>query len=148
MTDILRSSNFCVISWDTLMDECCTWDIDSMLHTNWLHHHEHCLMDECHIWDIVSMLYLRYWFHVTHQLTSSSWALFDGWMSYLGYCFYVTKDWADNICRAMWPVFCGPVILPYKLNIIWWIDVGILVSCDRKIDFIWYAGLCDLYFAV
>ena len=52
------------------------------------------------------------------------------------------------ILRARSPRFHGPVILPYILNTICWINVtpGILVPCDLIIDVKIYLCWCDLYF--
>ena len=33
------------------------------------------------------------------------------------------NDWQHNKCRSPWPIFHGPVILPYILNVIWYINI-------------------------
>ena len=54
------------------------------------------------------------------------------------------------ILRSRSPRFHGPVILPYILNTICWINVtpGILLPCDPMNDHLLYLGHCDLYFMV
>ena len=56
-----------------------------------------------------------------------SWRLFDGWWSYLIW----HKDWPHQIYTGQWPIFHGPVILPYILKTIWWL---IMDQHDTKID--------------
>ena len=45
------------------------------------------------------------------------------------------KCWTETIYVGQWPIFHGPVILPYILKTIWWANViiGILDPCDAKI---------------
>ena len=52
------------------------------------------------------------------------------------------------ILQSRSPRFHGPVILPYILNTICWINVtpGILLPCDPMNDHLLYLGHCDLYF--
>ena len=49
------------------------------------------------------------------------------------------------ILQSRSPRFHGPVILPYILNIICWINVtpGILLPCDPMNDHLLYLGHCD-----
>ena len=53
-------------------------------------------------------------------------------------------------CRSLWPIFHGPVILPYILktiwcmNIIFWDYESVWQTFDLKIN----VGHCDLYFMV
>ena len=51
------------------------------------------------------------------------------------------------ILRSRSPRFHSPVILPYILNTICWINVtpGILLPCDPMNDHLLYLGHCDLY---
>ena len=48
-----------------------------------------------------------------------SWSLFDRWTPYFGIMSQLTV-WPDvrpeNNCRSLWPIFHGPVILPYILK--------------------------------
>ena len=45
------------------------------------------------------------------------------------------KHWIETIYVGQWPIFRGPVILPYILKTIWWTNVitGILDPCDAKV---------------
>ena len=59
--------------------------------------------------------------------------------------------WPQNKCRSLWPIFYGPVIWPYLMNIIWCMKkslFGIInqfySTFDLKVD----VGYCDLYFMV
>ena len=63
-----------------------------------------------------------------------SWRLFDGLMLYWRYSVW-HKYWTETIYVGQWPIFHGPVILPYILKTIWWtkIIIGILDPCDAKI---------------
>ena len=60
------------------------------------------------------------------------------------------KVMVTYILRSRSPRFHGPVILPYILNTICWINVtpGILLPCDPMNDHLLYLGHCDLYFMV
>ena len=81
------------------------------------------------------------------------------------------KDWPHQVYVGQWPIFYGPVILPFiivieklflyirngtgqgyswPLKTIWWINVvlGIMAQCDTKIDLIKYMWVSDLYFLV
>ena len=63
-----------------------------------------------------------------------SWRLFDGLMLYWKYWFSVMQTLTWNYYVGQWPIFHGPVILPYILKTIWWTNVitGILDPCDVK----------------
>ena len=53
-----------------------------------------------------------------------SWRLFNGWTSYFWDNESVWhKLWVNNKCRSQWPIFHGPVILPYILKTIWLLNV-------------------------
>ena len=60
------------------------------------------------------------------------------------------KHWTETIYVGQWPVFHGPVILPYILETIWWtnIIIGILDPCDTKICHIKCLWVSDLHFMV
>ena len=98
------------------------------------------------------MSYLVWWASSTQRLTAwiicrsvtyISWSndfayilKTDGW--YNGSVWH--KDWPHKICVCHWPVFHGPVILPYILKTIWWMKVILCImdQCDTKIDLIKY----------
>ena len=55
------------------------------------------------------------------------WRLFAVWTSYFGIMsrYNTTFDILSK-CRSLWPIFHGPVILPYVLNSNWWMNVILL----------------------
>ena len=59
-------------------------------------------------------------------------------------------NWHHNKCRSHWPIFHGPVILPYILNVIWYMNIilWIMNQYDPIIDLKANVGHCDLYFSV
>ena len=52
-----------------------------------------------------------------------SWRLFDGLILYCRYWFNVNKHWTETIYVGQWPIFHGPVILPYIIRTLWWTNV-------------------------
>ena len=50
--------------------------------------------------------------------------------------------------RSIWPVFHGPVILPYILKIIWCMYFGSMNQYDPTYDLKINVGHCNLYFMV
>ena len=60
------------------------------------------------------------------------------------------KHWTETIYIGQWPIFYGPVILPYILKTIWWTNViiGILDPCDATIYCIKCMWVSDLHFMV
>ena len=85
------------------------------------------------------MLDWRYWFSVTLSLT------------YKYICRSVTYFlWYRDSAIGQWPIFHGPVILPYILKTVWWTSViiGILGPCDAKIYHIKCMWVSSLYFVV
>ena len=60
------------------------------------------------------------------------------------------KHWPETIHIGHWPIFHGPVSLPYILKTVWWTNViiGILVPCDTNIYLIKGMWVSDLYFMV
>ena len=54
-----------------------------------------------------------------------SWRLFDVCTSYFR---SMTRHWPKNKCRSLWPIFHGPVIVPYTLK---------TISCMNVITCIW-----------
>ena len=95
----------------------------------------------------VSDLYL-----MVQWLYLISWRLFDGLMLYWRYRIDSVwcKHWPETIYVGHWPIFQGPVILPYILKTIWWTNVitGILDPCDAKIYHIKCMWVSDLQFMV
>ena len=63
---------------------------------------------------------------------------------------FITLKFCVIRSRSLWPYFDAPVILPYILKTISWINViiGILSLCDTLIDIITNVGHLDLYFMV
>ena len=47
-----------------------------------------------------------------------SWKLFSSWTSYFG----IMSQYDTNKRRSLWPIFHGPVILPYILKTIWYMN--------------------------
>ena len=60
------------------------------------------------------------------------------------------KHWTETIYVDQWPIFHGPVILPYILKTIRWTNViiGLLDPCDAKIYQIKCIWVSDLHFMV
>ena len=59
--------------------------------------------------------------------------------------------WPQNKCRSLWPIFHGPVILPYILEDyfdIWTPYFGIMSQYNPMFDLKINVGHCDLYFMV
>ena len=58
------------------------------------------------------------------------------------------KHWPEFMYVGQWPIFHGPVILPYILKITSWtiVIVGILVPCDAKICLIKCMWVSDVHF--
>ena len=58
--------------------------------------------------------------------------------------------WPQSKCKSLWPIFHGPVILPYILKTIWcmyivlWDYESVWPRFDLRIN----VGHCDLYFMV
>ena len=52
------------------------------------------------------------------------------------FCSVCHKHWPEFMYVGMLPIFHGPVILPYILKTVWWINVvlEILIQCDTNID--------------
>ena len=60
------------------------------------------------------------------------------------------KHWPELTYICQWPIFHGPMILPYILKTICWTNaiIGILVPCDAKIYLIKCMWVSDLHFMV
>ena len=76
---------------------------------------------------------------------------------------YLPDIWPKNKCRSLWPIFHGPVILPYILKTVWCMNILLrnyesvwpdarayktLISTCRTFDLKINVGHCDLYFMV
>ena len=51
-----------------------------------------------------------------------SWRLFAVWTILQDYKSVLPDIWPQNKCRSLWPIFHGPVILPYILNTTWYMN--------------------------
>ena len=67
-----------------------------------------------------------------------SWRLFDVWTPYL---WNYESVWHKNKCRSLWPIFHGPVILPYILKAIWCMNI-ILWNYESVWHDIWPQNKC------
>ena len=56
--------------------------------------------------------------------------------------------WPRNKCRSLWPIFHGPLLLPYLLKTcdVWTSYFGIMCQYDPTFDLEINVGHCDLYF--
>ena len=63
-----------------------------------------------------------------------------GWVS-------TTRHLILNKCRSLWPIFRGPVILPYILKTIWYMNpyFGITGQYNLMVDLKIFVGHSDLY---
>ena len=55
-----------------------------------------------------------------------AWKLFDIWTPSWDYESVWPDVWPQNIYRTLWPIFHGPVILPYILKTIQWLNIILL----------------------
>ena len=128
---------FCLISWR--LSDVCTSYFQSMnqydptfdLKIN---------VGDCHLYFTVQWLCLI------------SWRLFHVWTSFfLDYESVWPDAWPKNKYRSPWPIFHGPVILPYILTTIWCIYISFFRSknqYDLTFDLKINVGHCVLYFIV
>ena len=49
--------------------------------------------------------------------------------------------WPQNSCRTLWPIFHGPVILPYSLKTIWYMNT-ILWDYESVWPDVWPQNIC------
>ena len=58
--------------------------------------------------------------------------------------------WPQYKCRSLWPVFHGPVILPYLLKTVWYMNTILwnYEFYDPMFDLRVNVGHCDLYFMI
>ena len=62
-------------------------------------------------------------YFMVHWICPLSWRLFVILSDYESVWHNI---WPRNKCRSLWLIFHGPVILPYILNSIWWMNVILL----------------------
>ena len=62
-------------------------------------------------------------YFMVHWICPTSWRLFGVWTSYFRIMSQYDTTFDLKKCRSLWPIFHGPVILPYILNSIWWMNV-------------------------
>ena len=76
------------------------------------------------------------------------WRLFDVWTSYFGIMSQYEHDlWPQNKCRSLWPVFHGPVILPYILKTVWYMNT-ILWDYESVWPYVWPQNICSTLWPV
>ena len=76
-----------------------------------------------------------------------SWRLIDIWTPYFWIkSQYNPNVWPQNICSTLWPIFRGPVILPYILKTIHWLNI--MSQYDLTSDLKIFVGHYNLYFMV
>ena len=133
MAYISLSSDFALYLEDYLLDICHNWDIGSMWCKNYL--------IKC-MW-VSDLHFMVQWFCLI------SWRLF-GFTGDTDSVWH--KRWMETIYVGQWPIFNGPVILPYTciLKTIWGTNViiGILDPCDAKIYQLKCMWVSDLHFLV
>ena len=49
--------------------------------------------------------------------------------------------WPQNICRTRWPIFHGPMILPYSLKTVWYMN-SILWDYESVWSYVWPQNIC------
>ena len=70
-----------------------------------------------------------------------SWKLFSGWTSYFGIMTVWPDIWPPNICRSLWPMFHGPLNLPFILTTVWCMNI-ILSDYESVWHDIWPRNKC------
>ena len=61
-----------------------------------------------------ALYFMVQWFYII------SWRLSDVWTSYFGIIGQYDQTFdLKSKCKSLWPIFHGPVILPYSLKTIW-----------------------------
>ena len=60
---------------------------------------------------------------------------------YMGLWVGMTQVWPKNKCRSLWPIFHDPVVLPYILKIIWYINT-ILWDYESAWPHVWPQNKC------
>ena len=73
-----------------------------------------------------------------------SWRLFAVWTSFFWIGIGLWVVWSQNKCMSLWPIFHGPVTLPYISKTIF----QIIRQCDPNFDLKINIGQHDLYFMV
>ena len=71
-----------------------------------------------------------------------SWRLFDVWTPLFGIMSLVDPEvYPKHKCRSLWPIVHGPVILPYILKTIWYMDT-ILWDYESVWPDVWPKNKC------
>ena len=70
-----------------------------------------------------------------------SWRLFDVWISYFGIMSQYDLTWPQNKYRSLWPIFHGPVILPYILKTVWCMNILLRNYESVWLD-VWHKNKC------
>ena len=71
-------------------------------------------------------------YFMVHWFCLTFWRLFAVWTSLFGIMSqYDLTFWLQNKCRSLWPLFHGPVILPYISKTIWW--MGVIFSDNQTV---------------
>ena len=65
-------------------------------------------------------------YFMVHWICLISWRLFDLWTSYFRIMSRYDTTFDLEIKLSLWPIFHGPVILPYILNSVWWMNAILL----------------------
>ena len=157
------------------MDEYCTWDVGSVWHRHWPEFMYICQLPIFHapvslpyilrsvcwtnakigilvpcdakiylincMW-VSDLHFMEEWFC---HILKTTW-----WINVVLEILIQCEHWTETIYVGQWPIFHGPVILPYILKTIWWTNfiIGILDPCDAKIYHIKCMWVGDLHFMV
>ena len=126
MTHISRSSDFCLISWRL-------FDVWTSYFGIMRQYHLMCDL-KINVGHCDLYFMLQWFFFI-------SWRLFDVWTSYFEIESVWLDIWPKNKCRSLWPIFHGPVILPYILMTIWCMNI-ILRNYESVQHDIWPQNKC------
>ena len=128
MTCISRSSDFALYLEDFLIYEHHTslQDYESVWHNIWP-------QNKCR----------SLWHFMVQWFCLISWRLFDVWTSYFRIMsqYVLIFDLKINKCRLLWPIFYRPVILPYILTPIWYMNT-ILKDYESVWQDVWPKNNC------
>ena len=70
-----------------------------------------------------------------------SWRLFHVWTSYFGFMSQYDTTFDLKPCRSLWPIFHGPLIMPYILKTIWYMNT-ILWDYELVWTDVWPQNIC------
>ena len=79
-------------------------------------------------------------YFIVHWFCEISWKLFCGWTSYFGIMSQYDPR-PPNICRSLWPIFHGPLNLPFILKTVWCMNI-ILLDYESVWHDIWPQNKC------